>query len=42
MYNKNRSKGKRIYVKHDIVWEKRKRQEEVGKWANRKGKMVRS
>ncbi|EZA53829.1 hypothetical protein X777_06703 [Ooceraea biroi] len=31
--NKNRLKGDRIFVEHDLTWEERKRQEEIKKWA---------
>lgn len=38
MYNKNRLRSERIYIKHDLVWEERKRQEEIEKWAKKKEK----
>lgn len=31
MCNKNRLKGERIYIEHDLIREDRKRQEEIGK-----------
>lgn len=43
MYNKNRLRGERIYSEHDLVWEEKKRQEEIGKRVKKereKGKNV--
>lgn len=33
MYSKNKLKGERIYIEHELAWEERKRQEIIGKWA---------
>lgn len=38
MYNKNRLRGERIYIEHDLVWEERKRQEKIGKRAKKREK----
>lgn len=43
MYNRSKLRGEKIYIDHDLTWEKRKRQEEIGKWAKKergKGKDV--
>lgn len=32
MYNKNRLRGERIYIEHDLIWEDRKKQEKIKKW----------
>lgn len=37
--NKNRLKGKEIYIENDLSWEERKIQEEMNTWAKEKRKM---
>lgn len=37
--NKNRLKGKEIYIENDLSWEERKIQEEINRWAKEKRKM---
>lgn len=36
MKNKNKLKGKKVYVENDLAFEERKRQEMISKWVKEK------